>query len=72
MMGENADGSAWQSVSTAPFNADLELALIDANGVHALVFPCRRILAGWIKSENNARIEVTPTHWRHWRDLLSR
>src|SRR5262245_44689836 len=57
----------WQSVSvSAPFSADLELAVLDSQGVHALVFPCRRILGGWIKSETNKPIEIHPTHWRKW------
>jgi hypothetical protein len=29
----------WHLISNAPFDRDLELALIDANGVHASVFP---------------------------------
>jgi hypothetical protein len=41
----------WHPISTAPFDGDLELAVIDANGVHALAFPCHRVLGGWIKSE---------------------
>jgi hypothetical protein len=45
---------------------DLELALIDANGVHAICFPCRRVLGGWIKAEMKTRINVRPTHWRDW------
>jgi hypothetical protein len=56
----------WQSISTAPFDRDLELAVLDEDGVHALVFPCRRILDGWENSQTNARIEIRPTHWRDW------
>ena len=33
----------WQSIPSAPFDRDLELAVIDDDGTHALVFPCRRI-----------------------------
>jgi len=58
----------WRSVSRAPFDCDLELAVIDANGAHALVFPSRRILGGWIKAKTKQRIELYPTHWRKWRD----
>jgi hypothetical protein len=39
----------WQRISTAPFDRDLELAVIDASGIHPLVFPCRRVLHGWIR-----------------------
>jgi hypothetical protein len=58
----------WNPVLTAPFDRDLELAVIDREGPHALVFSCRRILGGWIKSETKQRIEVQPTHWREWRE----
>jgi hypothetical protein len=56
----------WQPISTAPFDRDLELAVFNEDGVHALVFPCRRILGGWINSQTRARIGVRPTHWRDW------
>jgi hypothetical protein len=56
----------WQPIRTAPFDQDLELAVIDGEGTHALVFPCRRALTGWFKSVNRERIEVSPTHWREW------
>lgn len=56
----------WQPISTAPFDRDLELAVIDHDGPHALVFPCRRILHGWIKARSKEQIVVHPTHWREW------
>ncbi len=34
----------WQPIASAPFDRDIELAVIDYYGVHALAFPCRRIL----------------------------
>jgi hypothetical protein len=58
----------WNSIASAPFDRDLELAVIDADGAHALVFPCRRVLAGWINAETRQRIDVHPTHWRDWTD----
>lgn len=39
---------------------------MDWDGTHALVFPCRRVLTGWIKSDSNERVNVSPTHWRMW------
>jgi hypothetical protein len=58
----------WQMIATAPFDRDLELAVFDKAGrVHALVFPCRRILGSWIDAETKKRIDVLPTHWREWR-----
>ena len=56
----------WQPISTAPFDRDLELAVIDYDGAHALAFPCRRILRSWINAETKERIDVRPTHWRGW------
>jgi hypothetical protein len=57
----------WEPISTAPFDRDLELAVFDKTGTaQALVFPCRRILSGWIDSATKKRIEVNPTHWREW------
>jgi hypothetical protein len=56
----------WHHIATAPFDCDLELAVIDGDGQHALVFPCRRILGGWMNAETKERLEVHPTHWRRW------
>ncbi|BCH24222.1 hypothetical protein MesoLjLb_40070 [Mesorhizobium sp. L-8-3] len=56
----------WHPISTAPFNHDLQLAVMDWDGPHALVFPCRRVLTGWVKSDSNERVDVSPTHWRIW------
>lgn len=56
----------WSPISSAPFARDLELAVIDADGPHALVFPCRRILNGWMNADTKERLDVRPTHWREW------
>ncbi len=56
----------WETITNAPFDCDLELAVFDHEGPHALVFPCRRILGGWINAQTRARLEVRPTHWRPW------
>jgi hypothetical protein len=56
----------WQPIASAPFDCDLELAVIDAGGPHALVFACRRILGGWMNAETKERLDVQPTHWRRW------
>jgi hypothetical protein len=39
--------------------------------VHVLVFPCRRILTGWLKSGTQEEVNVRPTHWREWEDARS-
>jgi hypothetical protein len=56
----------WQLAETAPFDSELELAVLDKDGAHALVFPCRRILDGWIDAATKRRLDVRPTHWRIW------
>jgi hypothetical protein len=66
-----AEAMEWKPISSAPFDRDLELAVIDADGVHALVFACRRTLRGWVKAKNNQQVEVYPTHWRRWADAVS-
>jgi hypothetical protein len=56
----------WQLISTAPYDRDIELAVIDGEGPHALVFPCRRIPGGWMNVLTQERMDVHPTHWRDW------
>jgi hypothetical protein len=56
----------WEDISKAPFDCDLELAFIDKDGAHALIFPCRRIAYGWAKAKTKERVEVRPSHWRKW------
>ncbi len=58
----------WQPVVSAPFNRDLGLAVINYGEAHALVFPCRRVLGGWINAETKARLDVRPRHWREWNE----
>ena len=63
----NAYGNCmWHKISTAPFDRDLELAVIDEGGVHAIIFPCRRVLGGWVKARTMRQIDLHPTHWRDW------
>ena len=60
----------WQSAA-APFDRHLELAVIDTAGeIHALVFPCRRVLRGWVNSHTGVPVHVFPTHWREWNGLI--
>jgi hypothetical protein len=56
----------WKPISSAPFDRELEVAVIDRDGPHVLVFAARRIVAGWIKAETKEQIDVHPTHWREW------
>jgi hypothetical protein len=56
----------WEEITTAPYNRDLELAVIEADRVYPLVFACRRTPSGWIKVPAKERIVISPTHWRIW------
>jgi hypothetical protein len=61
----------WQPIATAPFESDLQLAVIDVSGTHALVFPCRRAVYGWVSTKAGVAADVHPTHWREWDDSFS-
>jgi hypothetical protein len=62
-------GEDWRPISSAPFDQDLELSVIEEDEVHALLFPCRRTARGWVDaSAKRAAVSVRPTHWRPWPD----
>jgi len=55
----------WKPIEIAPFDRDVELAVIDGAGVHALTFLCRRVFGGWVQAETKKRLYyLSPTHWR--------
>ncbi|HHZ09340.1 MAG TPA: hypothetical protein GX405_11250 [Rhizobiales bacterium] len=56
----------WKTISSAPADIDLELAVIDEDGCHALVFPCRRRDDVWIDPRDGRPVQVRPSHWREW------
>ncbi|RWB73349.1 MAG: hypothetical protein EOQ50_16740 [Mesorhizobium sp.] len=56
----------WKPIRSAPFICVLELAVINEDGEHKLVFPCRRIPSGWQDAKTGRPLEVYPTHWREW------
>ncbi len=59
---------AWQSVTTAPLDRDLEVAVIDGDDPVALTFPCRRgTHGGWVHAHTGRHVDVAPSHWRPWR-----
>jgi len=63
-----APSDAWHPIATAPFDRDLELAVLEKDDVHALVVRCRRDSLGWVNAATGQPIRVDPTHWREWRD----
>jgi hypothetical protein len=62
----------WNLIDSAPFDRDLQLAVIDSEGAHSLSFPCRRIENGWIDVETEKRLHIRPSHWRDWSPTKSR
>lgn len=56
----------WDLIETAPFFRSLELAVLDDDGMHPLVFPCQKTLAGWKHAITGLLVDINPTHWRHW------
>jgi hypothetical protein len=65
--GPDTPSVEWQCIANAPNDRDLELAVINYDGIHALVFPCRRVLEGWTNTETKEKlIGLLPTHWRKW------
>ena len=57
----------WLPVSIAPFDADLEVCVMDYDGiVHALRVPCKQGKTGWVDASTKKRIDIQPTHWRTW------
>jgi hypothetical protein len=56
----------WQPISTAPFDHDLQLSVIEKGEAYALAFPCRRTAGGWVQAKTGKLVLVEPTHWRVW------
>jgi len=58
----------WKSITTAPFDQDVQLWVIDRFGSRALAFPCRLTEKGWINSKLNVALAATirPSYWREW------
>jgi len=56
----------WQPISSAPFDHDLQLSVIENDEVFSLIFPCRRTPIGWVDAKTKKPILAEPTHWRIW------
>lgn len=58
--------SAWLPIALAPLGRDLEVCVIDGEGVHSLVFPCRKTGLEWVNAASGVFVDIHPTHWRAW------
>jgi hypothetical protein len=56
----------WHPISTAPFDRNLQLSVIEGQEVYLLVFPCRRTERGWVNASTGKTVFVDPSHWRKW------
>ncbi|WP_343064834.1 hypothetical protein [Mesorhizobium erdmanii] len=60
------NGLMWNPIASAPYGRSLEVAVIDDDGLHTLIFPCEKGREGWKNATNGARVDIRPTHWRDW------
>ena len=59
--------SEWLPIANAPPNEDLEICVMDYDGiVQALRYPCDKLEAEWLDALNKERVDIQPTHWRRW------
>ena len=56
----------WHPISTAPFNQDLELMVLDHDKKFVIPFPCRQTTHGWIDGDLGVCLNLNPTVWRLW------
>ena len=58
----------WLKTETAPFDRDVEVAVVEDDGkISPVIFPCRRVLSGgWTKAVTGWPTTIHPTHWREW------
>lgn len=57
------DTSQWRDIESAPFDRELELAVIDGE-VRPISRFCLRHRDGWLDAETLRPIKLTATHWR--------
>ncbi len=61
----------WQPIVTAPFDRDVQLAVIEDDKPHILAFPCRSVHGAWVDAKTKRLVSVFPTHWREWQAELA-
>ncbi len=54
------------SAEDIPTDCDLRLVVMDAEGMHELVFACRRIGKSFVDAKTQRLVDVRPTHWQLW------
>ena len=62
-------GLEWRDIATAPFDREVELALIDER-VGLLDRSCVRHEDGWLDAQTLSPVIVRATHWRYRRPAV--
>jgi hypothetical protein len=63
----------WRLIPTAPFEEDIELLVVEADGsLHGLGHPCRRTADGWVRSDTQAPLAAKPMRWKPYHPVRSR
>ena len=65
-MKKAVSNSAWNLITIAPVDAELELCVYEDGEYHPLAFACRRNGVGWSDVRLNRMVPIRPTHWRPW------
>jgi hypothetical protein len=59
----------WRPISTAPYNQDLELRIVEGREAaeEVLPFPCRHLNCGeWLNRDLGVRVQIKAIEWRIW------
>lgn len=63
----DSPSAEWLPVSIAPPGGDLEVCIMDYDGiVLALGYPVHKNGVDWVDASNKEQIDIQPTHWRKW------
>jgi hypothetical protein len=49
--------TTWLPIASAPSDADLEVCVMDSDGIHALVFPCRKNGTEWVDASTKKYVD---------------
>lgn len=64
--------SHWHPISTAPFNQDLDVRVVENGEAITLPFPCRHTNDGkWLNVDLGTHIKIEPVAWRVWQNRTS-
>lgn len=67
MMEPRSQVSEWLPVSAGVPDGDLEVGIVDYDGlIVALPYPCHRSGGDFVDAANSRRLDIQLTHWRQW------